>query len=158
MITWLLAALGCCLIALAFIGCVVPVLPGPLLAYCALLTLVVSSNAPSGWMLGIGAVLLAIAIIVDYVLPTVCAQKFKCSGWGVLGCLLGSFVGLFFLPFGIIMGPFLGTVIGELIAGKAMGPALRGGAGALLGFVVCLVVKFAVVSLFAYWYISALLK
>jgi len=56
----------------------------------------------------------------------------------------------------IILGPFIGTVAGELIAGKEIAASLRGGLGALLGFVVCLGLKLASVGLFAWWYFASL--
>ena len=74
----------------------------------------------------------------------------------MVGCFLGSLVGLFFLPLGVILGPFLGTVIGELIAGKNVPASLRGGLGALLGFVLCVGLKLVSVGLFAWWYFAAM--
>ena len=100
--------------------------------------------------------MLPVVTLVDYILPSVCAKRFKCSGWGVFGCFAGSIVGLFFLPLGIILGPFLGTIAGELIAGKNMAASVRGGFGALLGFVLCLGLKLAAVGLYAWWYFARL--
>lgn len=53
-------------------------------------------------------------------------------------------------------GKFLGTVIGELIAGKNVPASLRGGLGALLGFVLCVGLKLVSVGLFAWWYFAAM--
>jgi len=154
---WILMALiGCATTLLGLVGCFVPVLPGPAIAYAGLWILYAVGWAPPMSQLAIGAGVLVAVTLVDYIVPSLCAKKFKCSGWGVWGCFIGSIVGLFFLPLGIILGPFIGTVAGELIAGKEIAASLRGGIGALLGFVVCLGLKLASVGLFAWWYFASL--
>jgi len=147
---------GCATTLTGLVGCFVPVLPGPAIAYAGLWILYAVGWAPSTTRLAVGAGVLVVVTLVDYVVPSLCAKKFKCSRWGVLGCFVGSIVGLFFLPLGIIMGPFIGTVAGELIAGKEIAASLRGGVGALLGYVVCLGLKLASVGLFAGWYFDSL--
>ena len=62
------------------------------------------------------------------------AKKFDCSRAGTWGCFIGTIVGVFFFPIGLVAGPFGGAFIGELISGKTARAALRGGIGALLGF------------------------
>jgi len=154
---WILMVLvGCAMTLLGLVGCFVPVLPGPAIAYAALWILYAVGWAPPTSQLVIGAGVLVAVTLVDYIVPSLCAKKFKCSGWGIWGCFIGSIVGLFFLPLGIILGPFIGTVAGELIAGKKIAASLRGGVGALLGFVVCLGLKLASVGLFAWWYFANL--
>jgi len=154
---WILMALiGCATTLLGLVGCFVPVLPGPAIAYAGLWILYAVGWAPPMSQLAIGAGVLVAVTLVDYIVPSLCAKKFKCSGWGVWGCFIGSIVGLFFMPLGIILGPFIGTVAGELIAGKEIAASLRGGIGALLGFVVCLGLKLASVGLFAWWYFASL--
>lgn len=150
--------LGGILLLLGFIGCVVPVLPGPLCAYAALWVLVAFGATPGSTPLTVGAVVLVLSTIVDYVLPAVFAQKFKCSKMGIFGCFVGTIAGLFFLPIGLVAGPFLGTALGELIAGRTVGEAFKGGVGSLIGFVACLVLKFAAVALCAYWFVARVIS
>lgn len=152
---YFLATLGIVLLACGFVGSVIPVIPGPILGYAALWTLMPTSKAPSTEILVIGAVIVVVVSVVDYILPTVFAKKFKCSGWGVFGCAAGSIVGLFFLPIGLIAGPFIGTVAGELVAGRRFGHALKGGVGALVGYVATLAMKLAAVAYFALLFIKA---
>lgn len=147
-----LLALGAVLMLVAAVGCFVPVLPGPLVAYGALWVPFACGRSVSFERLAVGAAVVVAVVVVDYVLPAVCAKRFSCTRWGVFGCIVGSIVGLFFLPLGIVVGPFAGTVAGELVAGKALAASLRGGFGALLGFVACLALKLASVGLFAWWY------
>ena len=152
----LMMAIGCVAMLAGFIGCFVPVLPGPAIAYATLFVLFAFGCPLSTAQLSVGAAVLVVVMLVDYVLPSVCAKRFKCSGWGVFGCFAGSVVGLFFLPLGIILGPFLGTIAGELIAGKDLAASFRGGFGVLLGFVLCLGFKLAAVGLYAWWYFARL--
>ena len=148
----LMMAIGCVAMLAGFLGCFLPVLPGPAIAYAALFVLYAFGCPPTMAQLIVGGVVLIVVTLVDYVLPSVCAKRFQCSRWGVFGCFVGSIVGLFFMPLGIVLGPFLGTVAGELIAGKNMAASVRGGFGALLGFVLCLGLKLAAVGLYAWWY------
>ena len=152
----LMMAIGAVAMLLGFLGCFLPVLPGPMLSYAVLFVLNAFGCPLTTTQLVVGGVVLVIVTLVDYILPSICAQRFHCSRWGVFGCFVGSIVGLFFMPLGIILGPFLGTVAGELIAGKNMSSSVRGGFGALLGFVLCLGLKLAAVGLYACWYFARL--
>jgi len=144
--------LGLSLIVLGFIGCVVPILPGPPLAYCALWLPLIFGGGMSSASLWIGGGVAVAATVIDYVLPTFCARKFNCSRSGVVGCVLGTITGLFFMPLGLIFGPFVGTVVGELTAGKNLADATQGGVGAFLGFVGSVFVKLAAVGLMAWMF------
>ena len=157
MTEWMLLMLaGCAATVVGLVGCFVPVLPGPAVSYAALWLPGAVGYPLSKAQLAGGAALLVLVLVIDYVVPSLCAKRFKCSGWGVFGCFAGSVVGVFFLPIGIVLGPFVGTVVGELIAGKAIAESVRGGFGALLGYVVCLGIKLASVGVFAWWYFSRL--
>ncbi|MBQ8113291.1 MAG: DUF456 domain-containing protein [Kiritimatiellae bacterium] len=157
MMDWALTALGGVLLVVAFVGCIVPCVPGPLLGWCALLALAFSRFAiPTAWLVAAGAVM-AVVTVLDYVVPAYGAKKFNCSRWGIFGCTVGTIVGMFFLPFGILIGPFAGAALGELIAGRTMGSALKGGFGAFLGFLsgvflkLCAVCAFTGLFVWAVW-------
>lgn len=129
-----LSILAGILLLIGFIGCVVPVVPGPVIGYCGLLVLLPTENCPStSALVTMGLVVIAVTV-ADYVVPAIGARKFNCSQWGTAGCFVGTVVGLFFVPIGILLGPFLGAFCGELIARKPLGAALKGGFGAFLGF------------------------
>lgn len=151
----LLIGLGGICLFIGFVGCVVPVLPGVACAYAALWTLYPTPYAVTGERLLVGGIVAGVAIVLDSVVPALGAKKFDCSRWGVFGCMVGTLIGIFFAPLGIVLGPFLGAVGGELIAGKALSSALRGGIGALLGFLAGVVLKFAACALFAWWFVQA---
>ena len=153
-----LMVVGAVCLLVGFVGCVVPVLPGVACAYAALWTLYPTPYALTNERLLVGGIVAVVAIVLDYVVPALGAKKFNCSKWGVFGCMVGTIVGIFFAPFGIILGPFLGAVAGELVAGKQASAALRGGFGALLGFIAGVLLKFVACALFAWWFVQACLQ
>ena len=150
-----LMVVGAVCLLVGFVGCVVPVLPGVACAYAALWTLYPTPYALTGEKLLVGGIVAVVAIVLDYVVPALGAKKFNCSKWGVFGCMVGTIVGIFFAPLGLILGPFLGAVAGELVAGKEASAALRGGFGALLGFIAGVLLKFIVCALFTWWFVQA---
>ena len=129
-----LSILAGLLLLIGFVGCVVPLLPGPIIGYCGLLTLIPTEKCPSTPVLVTMGLVVAAVTVADYVVPAIGARKFDCSRWGTVGCFVGTVIGLFFVPIGILLGPFLGAFLGELIAMKPIGAALKGGFGAFLGF------------------------
>lgn len=132
------------LLVLGVIGCVAPILPGPILAYAALFCLIPTGDSPSVAAFVIFGILTVVVTIADSIIPSIGAKKFDCSRWGTWGCFIGTIIGVFFFPVGLVAGPFLGAFIGELIAGKITHAALRGGVGALLGFLAGTILKLAV--------------
>ena len=93
--------LGSILLVLAFIGCVVPVVPGPLLAFAGLLCArgIAPHDTPSMRTLVVALAFVVVVIVLDYVVPALGARKFNCGKMGVFGCVVGTIVGLFFMPF-----------------------------------------------------------
>ncbi len=122
------------LLVIGFVGCVVPILPGPIIGYCGLLALIPTEKCPSTLVFVVMGLAVVLVTVADCVVPAIGAKKFDCSRWGSVGCFIGTIGGLFFVPFGILLGPFLGAFLGELIARKPVGAALKGGFGAFLGF------------------------
>ena len=102
------------------VGAIVPVLPGPPIAWLAVLLLSFTpcSNDLTATFLIVTAVLAVIITILDYlfVLP-------------VLGLTLG--------PFGLtslLLGPFVGAYIGEVTQNTSSQQALRSAFGSFIGF------------------------
>ena len=135
--------IGSILLVLGFVGCVVPVLPGPLLALAGLLCArgVAPHDSPSLGMLIAAACFVIVTVALDYIVPAMGAKKFNCSRMGIWGCVLGTIIGIFFMPFGLILGPFLGAMLGELIAGKKFRQSLKGATGAFIGYVTGILLK-----------------
>jgi hypothetical protein len=156
-----LVILGFLLLAVGFVSCVLPILPGPLISYLALLVLCLAR----GWdtfslpvLIVLGA-LAALVTVLDNVLPVLTARKWGAGKGGIWGSIIGMVVGMFLLPpFGAILGTFAGAVIGELIAGKLSGQALRAGWGVFAGTMLALAVKLAVSGAIAFFYIRAVIR
>ena len=144
-----LTILGILCLLTGIIGCAVPVIPGPALAFFGLFPLIAIEKSPSALAWAICAVLLASAFMADYAVPALGAKKFKASRYGAAGCFIGTITGTFFFPFGLILGPFLGAAAGELLSGRNMREAVNGGTGALIGFIAGTFYKLIVCSIFA---------
>lgn len=127
------------LILIGAVGSVLPVLPGPPLAYCGLLILHFSGKdfrLPL-WILLVTGVLTLTITILDYVMPAYGTKYFGGSKYGSWGSTIGLIVGVFSSwlgPWGILIGPFLGALIGELIYGQSTGKAFQAALGSFLGF------------------------
>ena len=155
---WTLVAVGGLFLILGFVGCVVPCLPGPLLGWCALLSIAFSRFAiPTAWLV-VAGVVMAVATVLDYVVPAYGAKTFDCSRWGVIGCAIGTIAGMFFFPLGIILGPFLGAFLAELLANRSFGQAMMGGLGAFLGFLFGVFLKLVAVGVFAGFFVWGLTR
>jgi len=154
-VVWL--SVGWVLVAVGIVGCVLPVVPGPILSYCGILCLLGTSHSPTVAALVAFGVLTVVASVLDYVVPAFGAKKFNCSKLGIVGCAVGTVVGLAFLPFGLLLGPFLGAVIGELIAGKSVGKSVWGGVGAFIGFLAGTFLKLVACCIMAIYYAMSVL-
>ncbi len=143
------------LILVGLIGCVAPVLPGPVLGYIGIIVLHFTEKVDFSTVelviLGIATLL---TILLDYFLPAWLTKQFGGSKFGVIGSILGLIVGLFFPPVGIIIGPFIGAVAGELYKTKDTRLALKSGIGSFIGFILTTGFKLAICGVFIWYYIS----
>lgn len=148
---------GILLLITGLIGCVVPFIPGPPLAYLALLlTLVYPPQVQDLEFYLLWAIITATVTLMDYYIPIVAARRFGGTRLGVRGALAGLFVGIFiFPPFGIIIGPLVGAFIGELLGGNKFDVALRSAFGSFIGFLAGTVMKITVVLLMGYYFVIA---
>lgn len=135
------------LLLIGLVGCVVPVIPGPLLSWLAL---------PCIWFtdrwghfgattLVVWALLMIAVTVLDYVVPIIGTKKFGGTKQGAWGATIGIIIGLFFGPIGIIVGPFLGAFIGEkLNSNTSNDAALYAALGSFMGILSGIVLKLAV--------------
>lgn len=153
----IIAGALCLLTGLA--GCILPMLPGPPLAYAGLLLLHFTEKVQfSLTQLLVWLSIVIVIQVLDYFVPLLGAKYSGSSKWGTRGCLIGTLIGLFFLPWGIILGPFLGAFIGELLGGRETREALKSGLGSVLGFLLGTVVKCIVCGYFIWQFAAALLQ
>lgn len=133
------------------LGCVLPVLPGPPLAYVGLLLAHVTDKVEfSAVQLVSWLVLVIVLQVLDYVTPMLGSKYTGGSENGNRGCIAGTILGLFFMPWGIVVGPFAGAVLGELLGGKDMAHALKAGIGTFLGVVFGVLLKIVFCFYFLY--------
>lgn len=158
----ILISIAILLLIVGIIGCILPAIPGPPIAYSALLLLLMHSNEfvhPSGKLLWSYGIAVLIITALDYVLPVWGTKRFGGSKAGERGSLVGLVVSFIFPiagPFTILIGPFVGAVVGELIVGKDKKTALNSGIGSFLGFLAGTVLKLGMVALIIWKFVALL--
>jgi uncharacterized protein len=145
--------LGMILMIVGLAGCILPVIPGPPLAYVALLLLhaTLRYQFSSDFLLTWGLIT-ALVYGLDFVIPVFTTQRSGAGKRGIWGSMIGLLLGLiFFPPWGIIAGPFIGAVVGEMTSGKDSATALRSGFAAFVGFLFGTLLKL-IVSGMMFWH------
>ena len=138
-------------------GCVLPVLPGPPLAYIGMLLVHITDKAEFSWVQLVSWLVLVVVLqVLDYITPLLGSKYSGGSEHGNRGCVAGTILGLFFMPWGIVLGPFLGAVLGEMLGGRDWEHALKAGFGTFLGVVFGVLLKMALCLYFLYVLISTL--
>lgn len=139
-----LSSVGFIFIIIGFLGCFLPILPGPPLSFVGLLFLEFTEKSPfSAETLWTWAAITVAVTVLDYVVPVAGTKRYGGSKRGVWGSTIGLVIGLFmFPPFGIIIGPFVGAFVGEMSSGKTTNKrALRAAFGSFIGFLVGTILK-----------------
>ena len=146
------------LLVAGFVGTILPVIPGPPLAWCGLLLTYFSSVSDISLLTVIitGAAALFVTL-ADNIFPSIFTKKSGGSKAAVLGSTVGLIVGLFLGPIGIILGPFFGAFIGELLHDssdkkKAFDAAL----GAFKGFIAGTGLKMITVGIFIWIFVLSI--
>lgn len=138
-------------------GCILPVLPGPPLAYVGLVLMHLTARAEFSWAQLVGWLVLVVVLqVLDYITPLLGSKYSGGSEYGNRGCVAGTIAGLFFMPWGIILGPFIGAVAGEMLGGRDLPNALKAGFGTFLGVVLGVLLKLALCFYFLYILIVSL--
>jgi len=121
--------------ALGTISTILPALPGTPVLVLAVLAhkLYFGDKGAAWWIIGILALLMVLAVSLDYI-ATVCGAKKLGATWrGATGAIVGGVVGLFFSLPGILLGPFVGAWLFEMIGGRGWKASSKAGLGATLG-------------------------
>lgn len=129
---------GSILLLAGFIGCLLPVLPGPPLAWAGFFLASFSSLTDiSTKTLIITVILVVLVTIFDTIAPPLFTKKNGGTKYGTWGSTIGLVVGMFLGPIGIILGPFAGSYIGEIINDSTdKKKALKTAWASLVGFLV----------------------
>jgi uncharacterized protein YqgC (DUF456 family) len=148
---------GLILAIAGMIGCILPIIPGPVLSFSALILLswTKSWQSFSQAFLIVMGILTGLLLLLDYVAPALGAKKYGASNHGLWGSAIGMLIGIFFIPpWGMIVGAFIGALAGELAAGKSGRKALRAGWGILIGNVLVIGLKLAFTAVVLFYYIK----
>ena len=140
-------------------GCVLPILPGPVLIFLGLLVLALLNDfsAPlTSTLMIVMAILTVIVTIGYYMIPLWGAKKYGTSKWGIWGSVAGMAIGLFFSPFGMLLGALIGAVVVEWLVQKEKEKALKAGWGVIMGSLLGTVLKLGVSGMMAYYFIRGL--
>ena len=152
---------GAVLLVVGLIGCVVPVVPGPILAVAALFVVSIAG----GWLVYAPATLviwttLAVgAQIVDSILPARAAGKAGANRGGVWGSIVGMIAGtVFFPPFGVFLGAFAGAFLGELVFHRDNKEPLKAAVAVFRGTIGGIVLKLAVTGGVAFVFVRGAVR
>lgn len=118
-----------------FIGTLLPILPGTLIAFAGVLVhrLWMGPASVSWNFVGMAAGLAVFSMVVDFAASWWGAKRFGASTRGALGAVFGGVVGIFFGLPGLLIGPLLGAFLFEMIERRPAGEAARAGVGTVVG-------------------------
>ena len=135
------------LVLVGIAGVVFPALPGtPFVFLGLLLAAYIENFARVGWpTLIILGVLTLLATGVDFFASAVGAKRVGASPRAIWGAAIGAIVGIFFGIPGLILGPLIGAAAGEYITRKDLLQAGKVGVGTLIGILIGVAMKIALI-------------
>lgn len=152
---WITLGIIFCIVAIA--GSILPLLPGPPIAYAGLLIQQLRTPTPfEAKFLLIWAGIVVISLVLDYVIPILGTKKFGGTKYGVWGCTLGFLAAFWMGPWGIIIGPFVGAFLGELIGGQDSKKSMKAAIGSFVGFLLGSFLKLMVCFFMLYYIIASI--
>ena len=148
---------GAIFLIAGFAGCILPVIPGPPIAFLGIVIAYFSSfSVISGNTLIWTGVAAAVVTALDFVAPLLFTKKFGGTKFGLLGATAGLLAGMFFAPFGIIMGPFIGAFAGELLKDrKDSKKAFKSAWATFIGFMFGTGIKLISVGVMIWIYVAS---
>ena len=148
--------LGALAIVVGLIGCIIPAIPGPVLAYLSLILI----SIPGGWdlyplwsLIFLGVVALS-STVIDNILPAWASKKSGAGKPGVWGSVLGMVAGSIFFPLvGTIVGAFAGALLGELLFNRSNEKPFKAAMGVFKGTMLGVLIKITVTGVLALFFI-----
>ena len=154
---WVWIILGIILCIVGIIGSLLPLLPGPPIAYVGILLQLFRNPDPfeskTYWIF---AGIVVVSLALDYLIPIWGTKKFGGTKYGAWGCTLGFLAAFWIGPWGVIIGPFVGAFIGELIGGQDSHRSLKAALGSFVGFLLGSFLKIVVCFFMLYWIITSI--
>lgn len=154
---WVWIILGIILSVVAIAGSLLPLLPGPPIAYVGLLLQQLRDPNPfESKFLLIWLGIVVLTLVLDYVIPIWGTKKFGGTKYGVWGCTIGFLAAFWMGPWGVIIGPFAGAFIGEMIAKQDSKHAFKAALGSFVGFLLGSFLKLVVCFFMLYYIIKSI--
>ena len=154
---WLWISLGIILILTGIAGSLLPLLPGPPIAYVGLFIQIFREPDPfTSKFLWIWAGIVIISLVLDYLIPIWGTKKFGGTKYGVWGCTIGFILAFWMGPFGVIIGPFIGAFAGEMIAGQNSQKSFKAALGSFAGFMMGSFLKLMICFMMLYHVIKSI--
>lgn len=134
--TFFFAILAGILLLVGLVGTVLPVLPGPPIAWAGLLAAHFSTYSKIEiWILIATGIAAALITVIDNIFPSLMTKKAGGSKAATWGCTIGLLASFFLGPIFILIAPFIGAFIGEMIHDSSDSKrALKAAFGAFKGF------------------------
>ncbi len=135
------------LIVIGVAGTVLPLLPGPILAFAgiALAAWIDDFARIPAWLLAVIALLTVMAWAVDYIAAAMGVKRTGASRLAIIGATIGTVAGLLSGLWGLLFMPLVGAAVGEYIVQRDLRRAGKVGIAASLGLLVGTVAKLAIV-------------
>lgn len=148
------------LMIVGIVGAIVPMIPGPPLAWAGLLVGYFSAHTHISVLCLVITFLVALAVqLLDTFFPALMTKKTQGSVAATRGATIGIIIGLFLGPWAILPGPFIGAFVGEMIhSSESIGKALKVACGSFLGFLCGTGLKLMTVFAFIWVLIISLVK
>lgn len=153
--TLFFAILAGILLLLGLIGTVLPVLPGPPIAWAGLLAAHFSNYSQIEiWILIATGIAAIFVTVMDNIFPSIMTKKAGGSKAATWGCTIGLVVAFFLGPIFILIAPFAGAYIGEMIHDSSDAKrALKAAFGAFKGFLLGTGIKIITVMCFIWLFL-----
>jgi uncharacterized protein len=149
--------LGFILVIVGIIGSILPLIPGPPIAYVGLLIQQLRPEKPfSTQFLIIWLLIVVVIVVLDYLIPIWGTKKFGGTKYGAWGCTIGFLAAFWMGPWGIIIGPFVGAFIGEMMANPDSRKAFKSALGSFVGFLLGSFLKIVACFMMLYYLIISL--
>jgi hypothetical protein len=147
------------LMALGLAGIVLPVLPGTVLIFGAILLAAWIDDFAriSAWTVAIAALLTVISLVCDYVAAALGARRVGASRQAVIGAVIGTLLGIVSGLWGLIFMPLIGAAIGEYLVLRDLQRAGQVGIATWVGLLLGTAVKIAIAFTMLGMFIAALL-
>ncbi len=154
---WVWIILGIIMVLIGIAGSLLPLLPGPPIAYLGILIQQLRDPNPfTAKFLWIWAGIVLISLVLDYMIPIWGTKRYGGSKYGVWGCTLGFLLAFWMGPWGVVLGPFIGAFAGEMIAGKNSKQSLKAAWGSFIGFLFGSLLKLVICFFFLYYIIQSI--